>query len=130
MSLELRIRTKNPQAGTELGLVLDDDGYYWFLHPLFERLRDESGKYLDLYGDVLFTRDDFPRLRRVLDQAEVLAAQQPPTWKVNVGTQLEPTRKERFQLVHRAKLTQLIANFRQLVDTADQLGGYLEATGD
>ena len=25
-----------------------DDGYYWFLHPLFERLAAETGQYIDL----------------------------------------------------------------------------------
>jgi hypothetical protein len=35
---------------SEPSLTLDDDGYYWFLHPLWERLRPETGQYIDLYG--------------------------------------------------------------------------------
>jgi hypothetical protein len=32
----------------ELSISLDNDGYYWFLHPLFEDLRAATGQYIDL----------------------------------------------------------------------------------
>lgn len=92
MGLDIRIRAGGAQTRADLALSFDDDGYYWFLHPLFERLRDESGKYVDLYGDALFNRDDYPRLRRLLDEADGMTRRQPKAWEGHVGTQLQPTR--------------------------------------
>jgi hypothetical protein len=72
MALDIRIRAgKAVHAEPGLAVALNDDGCYWFVHPLFERLREECGKYIDLYGDATFTRDDFPRLRRLLDEADL-----------------------------------------------------------
>lgn len=130
MGVDIRIRANklHPQDG--LALSFSDDGYYWFLHPLFEQLRDESGKYLDLYGDALFTRDDYPRLRRLLNEAEGRARRQPQAWKVHVGTQLQPTLKETYRAVERNKLLEMISMLRKMVDVADELGGVIECTGD
>lgn len=130
MSLDLSLRAKRASADADARVAFEDDGYYWFLHPLFERLRDESGKYLDLYGGATFTRDDFPRLHRLLDEAQAMAARQPATWKVHVGTQLHPVPKELYQLIHRVKLVQLIESFRRLVDAAEASGAEIEALGD
>jgi hypothetical protein len=35
----------------EPSLWLEDDAPYWFLDPLFDRLRVKTGQYLDLCGD-------------------------------------------------------------------------------
>ena len=43
-----------PQQG-EPSLWLNSDGYYWFLHPLIEKLASETGQYIDLYGDASFS---------------------------------------------------------------------------
>ena len=111
-------------------MSFNDDGYYWLLHPLFERLRDETGKYIDLYGDATFSRDDYPRLRHLLDEADVIARRQPQTWEVHVGTQVQPARKELYCTVHRDKVLKIIRTLRGMVDAADKLGGYLECRGD
>lgn len=43
MSLTVSIR---PELGMEAvpHLCLEDDGYYWFLHPWLESLREQTGK--------------------------------------------------------------------------------------
>jgi hypothetical protein len=130
MALDIRIRADKPYAEANLTLSLRDDGYYWFLHPLFERLRDESGKYLDLYGDAVFTRDDYPRLRRLLDEADRIAQGQPRSWEVHVGTELRPTRKEIYRVVERENLLGIISTFRRMVDVAERLCGVIECIGD
>jgi len=131
MALDIRIRSgKTVLAESGLQVALNDDGYYWFLHPLFERLRDQCGKYIDLYGDALFTRDDFSRLRELLDEASALAKAKPATWNVHVGTQLQPTRKELYAAVSREQLLTLIKAMRNMVETADRLDGQLECVGD
>ncbi len=130
MSLDIRVRTCGSQDEAGPLLSFDNDGYYWFLHPLFARLREQCGKYLDLYGDTQLTRDDYPRLRRLLDEADQMARRQPKTWKVHVGTQLRPTKQELYRNVNRDDLLKIIATMRSMIDTADKLGGYLECTGD
>jgi hypothetical protein len=130
MSLDIRVHGGKSRSGETPMLSFDHDGYYLFLHPLFERLRDESGKYIDLYGDARFTHDDFPRLRDLLAEAELMTRRQPTTWEVHIGTQLKPVVKELYQTVNRDALLKLIDTFRTMVDTADEAGGYLECTGD
>jgi len=131
MALDIRIRTsKAAPPGAELQIALNNDGYYWFLHPFFERLRDQCGKYVDLYGDALFTRDDYPRLRKSLDEARAVAEAQPATWNVHIGTQVKPVRKELDAVVRRDRLLTLIDTIRNMVETADYLDGQLECLGD
>ena len=130
MGVDIRVRSSSSPVASEPGLSFKDDGYYWFLHPWFERLREQSGKYIDLYGDALLTRDDYPRLRAVLTEAEVMARRQPATWQVHVGTQLQPAKKELYRTIDRGELLKLIETFRTLIDAADKLDGYLECVGD
>jgi hypothetical protein len=134
MALDIRIRVgKALHTEPGLALVLSDDGCYWFLHPLFERLREQCGKYIDLYGDATFTRDDFPRLRRLLDEAERLAREQPETWKVHVGTQLErKTMKETkvYQAVRREQVLSFVVTLRCMIERAESLRGQIECLGD
>lgn len=134
MALDIRIRVGRAlHTEPGLALVLNDDGCYWFLHPLFERLREQCGKYVDLYGDATFTRDDFPRLRRLLDEAETLVKQQPETWKVHVGTQFDSkTQKETkvYNAVRREQVLSFVATLRRMMERAESLGGQIECLGD
>ena len=131
MALNIRIRTrKAAPPDAELHIALNNDGYYWFLHPFFERLRDQCGKYVDLYGDALFSRDDYPRVRKLLDEASAAAEAQPATWNVHIGTQVKPARKELYAAVRRDQLLRLIETIRNMIETADHLDGQLESLGD
>src|SRR5437763_11663789 len=82
-------------------LDLDNDGYYWFLAPLFEQLARETGQSVDLYGDAAFDGKNLQVLRRMLTGARTLVESQPGTWEVHVGTQLKPVHKEVYARVER-----------------------------
>jgi hypothetical protein len=130
MGLDIRL-VSAPSRGTSApALVFEDDGYYWFLHPLFERLREETGKYIDLYGGALFSRNDWPRLRALLREAEAMANRQPVKWEVCVGTQLHPVEKKLYRAVVRDELLQRIATFKTLIDVAEGCDGVIECLGD
>ena len=73
MGVDIRMRSSSSPVAIGPGLSFKDDGYYWFLHPWFERLREQSGKAIDLYGDALLTRDDYPGLRALLTEAAAMA---------------------------------------------------------
>ena len=129
MSLTICIR---PQRGTEAihPLCLEDDGYYWFLRPWLESLREQTGKYLDLFGDVIFTRDDFPRLRGLLDEARAVAVARSAEWDVCVGMQLHPAKGPIHESVQRDRVLATIDTFRALVEAAERSGRQLECLGD
>jgi hypothetical protein len=131
VSLDIRVRTSKGASLDANGIALEDDGYYWFLHPLFERLRDECGKYIDPYGDALFSRDDFARLRRLIGDAELLTRKEPRrAFPVRIGKQLHPVVKDVYAEVDRAKLLDLLRRFRALIDEAERCDGVIECLGD
>lgn len=53
-------------------LPLADERVYWFLHPVFEGLRERTGKYIDLYGDARFAANELVHLQRVLEEGRKL----------------------------------------------------------
>jgi hypothetical protein len=124
-------------AGSSLGLVWDeptlclqDDALYWFLHPLFERLRAQTSQYVDLYGDASFEGASLQALRKMLAQARSLAESRPETWEVHVGTQLAPVLRELWKPVDRKTLLNLIAQWERVVARADGLGRPVVCIGD
>jgi len=109
---------------------LDNDGYYWFLHPLFARLDAETGKYVDLYGDAFFGQNDLPRLKALVAEAGELVRKQPESWRVKIGTQVHPEHKPLFRDVTRAQFEDLLGRLRALIVAAEQASGYIECVGD
>jgi hypothetical protein len=63
-------------------ITLDDDGYYWFLHPLFERLANDTGEFIDLYGDACFKDKNLNALKSVLSEARSHVRKQRKSWSV------------------------------------------------
>jgi len=122
-------RGKPPDA-EEPRLALDDDGYYWFLHPLFEQLHAESGQYIDLYGDASFTGVGLDALERMLTRARQLIESQPKTWQVHTGTQFAPVRREIHKPVKREEFLRLIVLWEQVVDRARKTGRSVICFGD
>ena len=47
-------------------LALEDDGYYWFLYPLFEKLAERTRQMIDLYGDAEFQGPSLDALRETV----------------------------------------------------------------
>lgn len=67
MALDVTIKGLMP-AGLRNGISFDDDGYYWFMHPWFEMLAGQTGKYIDLYGGAEFTPIEFERRRAIVQR--------------------------------------------------------------
>ena len=130
MSLDICVHAVHTGQPAAPKVSLEDDGYYWFLHPWLERLREQSGKYLDLYGDTFFTADDFPRLRRLLDEALTTARSRPAQWQVYVGTQTRPVEQAVYKSVQRERLITLLSDLRTMIDHAERCGGRIECIGD
>ena len=114
----------------EPGLSLDDDGYYFFLYPLFERLCDQTGQFIDLYTDARFTPSSIPALERMLDSAEKLVRAQPARWQVLIGLQIKPKREELYAEVERTRFLKLLSVWRKVIARAKKLRRPVVSFGD
>lgn len=135
MSLDIALAKGEgaPRSAAELSVSFDDDengGYYWFLHPLFERLAHSTGQYIDLYGSAEFHGDDLAALDGALSEARQLVLAQPEQWSVQVGTQTGPVRRELFKDVERSKFLALIDGLFDLVTQARSTGRPVVCLGD
>jgi hypothetical protein len=115
---------------SEPSLWLDNDGYYVFLHPLFERLREETGEYIDLYGDASFLGASLAALERMVADAETLVMAQPTTWQVHAGTQTSPEHKEVYAEVHQDRFLTLLKKWKQIMARARETGMPVVCFGD
>ncbi len=129
MALDLTIKGALPNA-LRHGLSFDDDGYYWFMHPWFESLAKQTGKYIDLYGRVEFSPSEFPRLRDITAEVRERIRQQPTSWQVTTGWQTHPLRKEITKKVNRSDFLRLLDAFDRLMDTASSTGESIECIED
>ena len=77
-----------------------DDGYYWFLHTLFEDLAKVTGQYIDQYGDASFSGENLVPMEEMLKRASKLIASQPATWDIGIGWELVPSQKGTYSRPH------------------------------
>ena len=115
--------------------ALENDGYYWFLHTLFQGLRNSHGKYIDLHGDTKFRRSELSLLDHLLNDATGLVREQPARWRVHVGkqtvrTQAGPSERELYSEVDRREFLDLIARLRGIVAVARETGSSVWFIGD
>lgn len=114
----------------EPSLSLENDGYYWFLHPLFERLAMETGQYIDLYGGASFAGESLAALERTLAEARRLVAPQPERWSVHIGSQVSPERRELYCAVEREALSALLDRWGVIIERAKLRGRPVVCCGD
>src|SRR5262249_41976809 len=109
----------------EPSLGFEDDGYYWFLHPLFERLAAETGLYIDLYGSTMFAGPHLAALSRMLSEARRWVKAQPERWRVR------PTAPpEQRQGVSRREFLRLLSTWESAVSRAQELRRAVTCFGD
>ncbi len=132
MSLEIGIGQDSswtPDRSEPL-LYLEDDGYYWFLHPLLERLAKATGQYVDLYGGASFAGDHLTALEQTLADAQQLVMSQPEEWSVHVGTQVSPDHRELYHGAKRERMRELLDRWDEITTRARQLGRPVVCLGD
>src|SRR4051794_35152256 len=97
---------------------LEDDGYYWFLTPLFGELALKTGQYVDLYGDACFKGKTLDEFKRALSDARRLVNGKPDRWRVHVGTQTLPKYKELYRTVVKSDFLKLLRKLAQIANLA------------
>ena len=122
---------------SEPSISLEDDGYYWYLHPLFEELRAVTGQYIDLYGDASFSGSMLPALEDTVSRAHDLVERQPASWKVCVGQELVPWEKgvrkhlePRFAVVAKEQFLAILNRWQDVIIRAKKLQCPVVCFGD
>jgi hypothetical protein len=111
-------------------VCLENDGYYWYLHPLFERLAQETGQYIDLYGDAVFAGEQLAALERILTEAQHQILSEPSEWSVHIGFELAPPHRESRREVYREEMLRLLALWMQVISQAKSSGHSVVCIGD
>ena len=130
MTLDVGLADSEGGLRSSPQVTFREDGYYWFLDPLIERLRESHGKHIDLYGNAEFRKSELSLLTRFLGDAEVLIQSRPARWKVRVGTPSGPQKRGAHVEVERGKFMSLILQLRDVVSAAEEAGSSVLFIGD
>ena len=117
MAVDVGISRSGPVDDVDYsqGVSYKDDGYYWFLYPLFERVFKQTGQMVDLYGDAVFEAEHLPHLLVALNEAASLVERQPEEWDVRIGWRGgDPV----YCKISKVGLRGLLAGFIALVNSA------------
>ena len=104
------------------------NGYYWFIEPLFREFREQTGQYVDLYGNASFAGNDLLALEQILQQALTLIEAQPESWAVIVGH--AGARGEVYMGVLKTRFIALLTQWLQLCSDAQQSNSAVVCFGD
>ncbi len=134
MALDVYIQPKveAPRVGSDYELVaqLDYDGYFVFLSPLFEELKQKTGQTIDLYENAVFGGIHLNDLRDTVTAGKRLVDSQPEKWDVWIGTQTYPVRKELYATVRKQELERMLDEIEAAVAKAKANGSYITFWGD
>jgi hypothetical protein len=133
MSLEVgvgRVGVGRNHLEFQRRFALEDDGYYWFLYPLFEKLERLTTQLIDLYDSAVFSGARLDDLENTVEQARALVAGQPERWRVHVAMNDPPDHPEGLREVTRAGFNVLFEQFQNVIDEARATGSSVIFVGD
>src|SRR5262245_27121321 len=116
--------------GSVLATSFEPEAFYWFLYPLIEELRNSHGKYIDLYGGCAFEPQELGIVRQLISDAESLVRQQPDRFRIHVGTQTQPVKREHYTEVDRGSFLKFLGSLKLAADRCFQAGKSLYFYGD
>lgn len=108
----------------------DDDGYYWFLYPSIEKLREQTGIYIDLYGDAEFHKGNIDQLESLIQDARVRMNDKPEYWQEHCGAQSFPQQAEIFYKVSKQEMRKKLDAIANLIREVKINGVEIIFTGD
>lgn len=128
--------------GLDVGLIIkgefkifftfkdEDEGYYCFLHPLFEKLQTRTRIYIDLYGNAKFHQGNIHEIESVVKEAQGMIENMPMTWQVHCGQQTYPEVKDLYYPVTKKEFNRKIDILLMLIKDVKLNGSELFFNGD
>jgi hypothetical protein len=119
----------------EFHTSLDDDGYYWFMYPYFEKLAAKTGQLLDLYGGATFEGEALQELRAIVATIREAVCKMPLQWEVQTGDSIgsyphTTPPQPIYAGVERITFLALLAQLDAVVDGAIRRDTSVVARGD
>jgi hypothetical protein len=130
VSLDVYVCKNEINYPSDWRFALEDDGYYWFLYPLFEKLAQLTGELIDLYGGAEFAGKKLVDLERFVQDAQELIAHQPEQWRVHVAMNYPPEHPKGSKEVTRAGFEVLLEQFQNVLDEARRTNSSAIFAGD
>lgn len=111
----------------EPGVCFEDDGYYWFLYPFFERLAARTQQFIEPYGDAKFLGVQIGELEKTVAEARASAEAQPDSIEVKqVWFSPEPV----VETVRREVLLNLLDQLGEVIRVARKEERAIICSGD
>ncbi len=129
MGLDVGLNTKG-KVEFFFSINDEDQGYYWFLYPLFEKFRDRTGIYISLYGNAKFHQGNIDQIESLVKEAQGIIANMPKTWQVHCGQQTRPEVKEIYYPVTKEEFIRKINILLMLINEVKVNGSELVFKGD
>ena len=138
MSLTIGIAVEGTQPvelEADTRVDFEDDGYYWFLYPLFERLAQRTGQLIDLYDGAAFSGPALAALRETIAEAMQLVGTMTDQWDVQTGTEIGSYQNPKpptpvYSPVQKGEFERLLRRFGELVDAAERKKARIVCLGD
>ena len=108
-------------------LSLEDGPLYWFLHPYLLSIKDDTGQYLDLYGNCAFSFSQLPVLRAMIGKIESSCANSPSSLSVSVGTK---DGQAILKEINKTDLVNFLRAFKAVLNDAESMNAGLVCRGD
>ena len=108
----------------------DDDGYYWFLDPLFEQVYAQTGKRIDLHGRAEFNAAQLSVLQTVIQQGREFVQQLPERWAVPAHLRRSSTPEPLRMTVTKQQFLSLFEQFDHLIAQAIAQHEHIVCIGD
>jgi len=132
MSLDIGIGDgTHPYPSTDEPLLqLNEGGLYSTLAPFFGRLAEETGEWIDLYGDASFDGRKLAALKRTIAEARAANQTRPDSWDVHVNTRITPIVKKNYAQLTKVELIDCLDMFDRIIARAEALGQPVVCFGD
>ena len=110
-------------------ISFDDDGYYWELYPVFEKVNSVTGQLIDLYDGANFNSQTQLFLKQCLKEKLNEIKLKKDNWEVIVGWTMED-KKEILKAVSKDKVIHLLETFIRSIDIAKRKNRSIIFLGD
>lgn len=132
MALDFGLSRKrhDPKNYQHVGFFNPNEAAYWFLWPLWEKLKTRTGQLVDLYDDSYFSGNELDALKQTLQEARVLVESQPQNWEVVVGWEGHSGGSEVKRFLSKSEMNGLLDALESAAKRATEEELYVVFQGD